>query len=116
MQEPVLAVLGVHPRTLMRAVDVIQIATLSHRDVFLIGTEGRTRTQRDLPAGGYASRRRHNIIVAVAFVELGAFNCGLCLMSVEHNLRGTGHFSAVGREGSNEQNRLHTGTRSCTAV
>lgn len=71
VEEPVLALGGVHPAALMGAVDVG--AALGEDDAFLVRAEEVPGTEGALPAGLHAAGRREDPEVAVAPVELGAF-------------------------------------------
>ena len=82
VEEPVLARGRVDPRALMGAVGA-GIA-LMQNDFLLIGAEGAARAERHLPARADATRRRKDVVPAVALIKLRAFHRGVHQLVVEH--------------------------------
>ena len=108
VDEPVFTVLGVHPGPLMRSVDLRFALGQAH--ILLIGSVGIFGAQNHLPTVFHASGGRHDIVVAVTFVEFGALDGGLVFMTVVDDACRPGHTGAVGREGRHEEHRLDAGS------
>ena len=81
VEEPVLAVLGIYPGTLVRAVHLL-VLSLCHAHILLVRTVWILGAQFHLPAILHAARRTHDVIVAVALVELGSFNGRLVFVTI----------------------------------
>ena len=114
MNKPVLARGSVNPRALMRTVDLRLSLGQSH--VLVVRTKGIARTQDNLPSVFHSTSRRHDIIISVALIELGALDGGLVLMSVIYNARWTCDSRSVGRHGSHEEHRLHSRSRTSATM
>ena len=81
VEEPVFAVLGIYPRTLVRAVHLL-VLSLCHTHILLVGTVWILGTQFYLPAILYSARRTHDIIISVALVEFGSLDGWLVFMTI----------------------------------
>ena len=81
VEEPVLAVLGIYPSTLVRTVYLL-VLSLCHTHILLVRTVWILGTQFYLPAILHAARRTHDVIIAVALVELGTLDGRLVFMTV----------------------------------
>ena len=81
VEEPVFSILGIYPRTLVRTIHLL-VFSLCHTYIFLVRTVWILGTQLYLPAILHAARRTHDVIVAVALVELGTFDSRLVFMPI----------------------------------
>ena len=81
VEEPVFAVLGIYPCTLVRAVYLL-VLSLCHTHILLVRTVWILGTQFYLPAILYSARRTHDIIISVALVEFGSLNGWLVFMTI----------------------------------
>ena len=81
VEEPVFAVLGINPGTLVRTVYLL-VLSLCHTYILLVRTKWILGTQFYLPAIFYSARRTHDVIIAVALVEFGTLNSRLIFMTV----------------------------------
>ena len=81
VEEPVFAVLGINPSTLVRTVYLL-VLSLCHTYILLVRTKWILGTQFYLPAILHAARRTHDVIIAVALVELGTFYRRLIFMTI----------------------------------
>src|SRR5574344_2083429 len=98
----------------MRAIDLR--LSLSHSNILVVRTEGVARAQNHLPPVFHTSCRRHDIIISIALVELGALDGGLVFVSVIYYARRSCDSGAVGRHRSHKEHRLHSCSRTGTAV
>ena len=95
MQEPVFAILCVHPSALMRAVDVC--LALCQHNLVLVGAVRALAAHSQLETRGHAARRTHNPIPAVALVKLRPFaGAVLSAVAVEDDDRLAYCFRPVG--------------------
>ena len=86
MQEPVLAILRMHPTTLMRAVDVG--LALSQHDLMLIGAIRTLRAHSQLEPRRHTTSRTHNPVPSIALIELRPFASSvLSTIAIKHNHR-----------------------------
>jgi hypothetical protein len=81
VEEPVFAVLGIYPCTLVRAVYLL-VLSLCHTHILLVRTVWILGTQFYLPAILYSARRTHDIIISVALVEFGTLDGRLVFMTI----------------------------------
>ena len=84
VEEPVFAVLGIYPCTLVRAVYLL-VLSLCYAYIFLVRTVWILGTQFYLPAILHSARRTHDVIIAVALVELGAFDGRLVFVPIVYD-------------------------------
>ena len=97
MQEPVFTIFGMHPTSLMRAVDIG--FSLSQYNFVLVRTIRRFRTHGQLKTSRHAASRTHNPVPPVALIELWSFaGAVLRAVAVEYDDRLSNGFCTVCRQ------------------
>ena len=81
VEEPVFAVLGIYPCTLVRTIHLL-VFSLCHAYILFVRTVWILGTQFYLPAILHAARRTHDVIIAVALVEFGSLDGWLVFMAI----------------------------------
>ena len=114
MHEPVLSGRGVHPCSLVRAIGLG--LALGHNHALLIRSPRTRCLERHLPSGRNSSGRREDVVIAVVFIELGAFDCRLGLVSVIHYAALSEQACAVRRHRRHEEHALVAGAAACASV
>ena len=104
MEEPVLSGRSIDPGALVRAVD--RTRSPGHHDPFLIRAEGMVGPEDRLPARGHAARRREDVILSAALVELGPLDGGLRQVAVIDDARRSQQTGAVRCHRRDEQDTL----------
>ena len=104
VQEPVLAIGGIHPRALVRAVG--DTGALLEHHAILIGAHDAAAAHDHLPTGGHAPRRGKDVVPAVPLVDLGTLQGGVSLRAVEEQVIVTDGLRAVRAHGEDAQPAL----------
>ena len=100
MEEPVFTILGMHPTSLMRAVDVG--LALSQHNLMFVRTVGRLGAHGQLETVGNTSRRTHNPVPALALIELRTFaGAILRAIAIKHDDGLSDSLGAIGRHLAN---------------
>ena len=106
MEEPVLPYRSIDPGTLMGT--VYGSRSPGQDDPLLIGAEGGVGPEDRLPARGNPARRREDVILSPALVELGPFDSRLAQVSVVDDAGGAEQTGAVRSHRRNEQDALQS--------
>ena len=115
MQKPAFPVRRINQTTLVRAVYIA--IPLRHNYLAFIRAVDILRPHGKLPPRCHPSRRGEHIIIAVAFIEFGAFNRVVhTVVAIENHYRVSRHSSAVGIHFTDCNHAVESGSRSRPSV